>query len=96
MKLYVSKRKSAEFIVDDNNSPLCRMYPKANAAHIVHCVNSHDALVEALTECVADLRCEIEARYGAPPLHPALQRKYNRDMWIVEKAEKLIKNEVGK
>jgi len=32
---------------------------KANAAHIVKCVNAHDALVAALVEITCSLRCLV-------------------------------------
>ena len=36
---------------DSNNSEACQLESEANATHIVKCVNSHQALVDALEEC---------------------------------------------
>lgn len=47
-------------------------------------------LRSALTRCASDLECEIEARYGASRNHPAMRKKYERDMASVNEACKLI------
>jgi hypothetical protein len=37
---------------------------EANAAHIVRCVNAHDALVAALKECFGYVKSDYEGRHG--------------------------------
>jgi len=59
-------------------------------------VDSRDARIEALKialrECADDLESEIKERYGAS-IHPAMQRKYDKDMAPVIAAHKLLKDE---
>lgn len=47
-------------------------------------------LREALNECADDLQTELEHRYGYPSIHPAMQRKFDRDMAPVERARALL------
>jgi hypothetical protein len=53
-------------------------------------------LREALTECADDLQTELEYRYGYPlkngelNIHPAVQRKFDRDMAPVERARAIL------
>jgi len=45
---------------------------------------SDNAALSALAlECATDLEDELSDRYQLPDVHPALQRKYDRDMAIV-------------
>lgn len=44
-----------------------------------------EALAAALKECADDLESEVNARYGSPP-HPAMQRRYDRDIDPVVRA----------
>jgi len=48
------------------------------------------ALVDALREVTDDLEAEINDRYGAPEVHPALKIKYERDMEPVRRAVSLL------
>lgn len=47
-------------------------------------------LREVLTECADDLQTELQYRYGYPSIHPAMQRKFDRDMAPVERARALL------
>ena len=49
------------------------------------------ALLVALKDCADDLESEINARYNGPSqVHPALQRRYERDMEPVVVARRLL------
>lgn len=64
---------------------------KANAQHIVKCVNNHDRLVEALREVTGELHDEINAKYSEQDLqYPRMQRAMSRDMDSIVKARALL------
>ena len=42
-----------------------------------------------LREAGEDLQSEIAARYGQPPLHPAVQRRYDADMEVANRCLRL-------
>ncbi|MDR7229932.1 hypothetical protein J2X45_001013 [Caulobacter sp. BE264] len=48
-------------------------------------------LEQALTECADDLAAEIEERYRETKDHPAMKRRYDRDMTPVENARALLR-----
>jgi hypothetical protein len=48
-------------------------------------------LEAGLRECADELEWEIRARYGEP-VHPAEQRKFERDMAIVVRARALLED----
>jgi hypothetical protein len=43
-------------------------------------------LLIPFVECEQDLEAEIGARYGSPDVHPAMQRRYERDMETIERS----------
>ena len=47
-------------------------------------------LREILNECADDLQTELEHRYGYPAIHPAMLRKFYRDMAPVERARDIL------
>ena len=47
-------------------------------------------LREVLNECADDLQTELQYRYGYPSIHPAMQRKFDRDMAPVERARAIL------
>lgn len=49
------------------------------------------ALEIALKDCADDLEAEIEARYGSTKEHPAIRRKYERDIAPVRSARLLLR-----
>jgi len=65
---------------------------KANAEFIVRACNSHYELLEALEDLANDCEGWVDAEYkdDGEVYHPALQRKYDRDMETVLKARALI------
>lgn len=44
----------------------------------------------ALKDCADDLEAEIEARYANTKDHPAMKRRYDRDMETVRRARLLL------
>lgn len=47
-------------------------------------------LKSTLSECASGLECEIEARYADTKDHPAMKRRYERDMEPVSRACALV------
>ena len=45
---------------------------------------------ELLQELIEDLRAELEQRYDSTKDHPAIQRKYQRDMAVVVRAQAVL------
>jgi hypothetical protein len=49
-----------------------------------------EQLKAVLSECVADLESELEARYAGTLHYPGMKRKYDRDMQLVVRARELL------
>jgi hypothetical protein len=76
---------------------------QAVLAHIDALTAERDALATKLArlatlaaEVANDLEIELNARYHAPNVHPALQGRYNRDMQPVRKLRAVLESLVPK
>jgi hypothetical protein len=64
------------------HEPVSNAYTLPSAPE-VPVVTEADALVALLREAACDIEAAVHAEYGYPDVHPAMQRKYQRDIAIV-------------
>lgn len=63
---------------------------EALRAALLRSQQEREALATALRDCADDLEARVNEQYGHPDVHPALQRRYDRDMELVLTARRAL------